>query len=254
VKFTRLTLAAALVAATFAANDASAQSDRRIPTRKGEEPLPTRTDTLIVRDTVRITDTVTVSRVDTVVRGGDVALPAVVTPLGRFYWGLDGGAAIPTSEMNISQNPGYTVGALLGWDAAQLPLGLRLDGGYTRFDDEDDFLCTGAGCSALDVNTPELWHASFDLKLRLPTTGTHLYGVGGVTWNRFRGVNFIDDTNNNELVFSSNDWTSKWGGNIGGGVNFGFGGANLFIESRVQAMTIANQTQTYVPIILGFTF
>ena len=61
MQVTRLTLAAALIAATFAAHAASAQSDRRIPTRKGEEPLPTRTDTLIVRDTVRITDTVTVS-------------------------------------------------------------------------------------------------------------------------------------------------------------------------------------------------
>jgi len=253
VKVTRLTIAAALIAATFAAN-ASAQSDRRIPTRKGEEPLPTRTDTLIVRDTVRITDTVTVSRVDTVVRGGDVALPAPVLPLGRFYWGLNGGAALPYSEMNVAQNPGYTVGALVGWDAAQLPLGLRLDGGYTRFDDEDDFLCTGTGCAALDIGTPELWHANFDLKLRVPTSGTHLYAVGGGSWNRFRGVTFIDDENNNSIAFASSDWSNKWGGNIGGGLNFGFGGANLFLEARVQAMTVANQTQTYVPIVLGLTF
>lgn len=254
MKVTRLTLAAALIAATFAANAASAQSDRRIPTRKGEEPLPTRTDTLVVRDTVRITDTVTVSRVDTVVRGGDVALPAVVTPLGKFYFGLNGGAALPYSEMNEAQNPGYTLGALVGWDAAQVPLGLRLDGGYTRFDDEDDFLCTGSGCTALDLGTPELFHANLDVKLRVPTSGSHLYAVAGGTWNRFRGITFIDDENNNSLAFASSDWSNKWGGNIGAGLNFGFGGAAMFLEARLQAMTVADQTQTYVPIVLGLTF
>src|SRR5215204_1079569 len=60
-------LAAALALASLAAGPAGAQSDRRIPTRKGDVRTPVRTDTVVVRDTVHYRDTIVV-RSDTVIR------------------------------------------------------------------------------------------------------------------------------------------------------------------------------------------
>lgn len=246
----------ALVAALALSSEALAQdpsSERRIPLRKGQEPVPVRTDTVVLRDTVRATDTVYVARTDTVVQTVEIA--PVVTPAGRFYWGLDAGAALPTQALNISHSPGYTVGALLGWDAARAPFGLRLDGGYTRLGEESEF-AGGTGEDPVDIGDPELLHVNIDAKLRLPIFGeapVQLYALGGATWNRFRGFTFIDDETD-EIGFRSDDWESRWGANFGGGLAFGFGRANLFLESRLQMMTIGGSRQNHVPIVLGITF
>lgn len=255
MQLNRLTTAAALAAFVTLAASASAQSDRRLPIGKGEPmPMPVRTDTVIMRDTLRITDTVRITRTDTVERHGEVALPPI-TPLGRFYWGVDGGAAIPNNNLNVAQNTGWTLGALLGWDAHVLPFGLRLDGGYTRFNSDDAFICSGITCSEFDLNAdPELWNLNINGKLHYPIRAAKLYATGGGTWNHYRGIAFADSDVNDEVVFFSNDWNSKWGWNAGGGVSFGFGGTSLFLEARYQSMSIGGQSQAHVPIVLGITF
>jgi opacity protein-like surface antigen len=252
-----LTSSALAVIATLSIADASfAQNDRRIPLRKGEMPAPARVDTVILRDTVRITDTVTVARVDTVIRGGDVGpiVEAPITPLGRFYAGLNAGAALPLEAMNIAQGPGFTVGGLLGWDANNIPLGLRVDGGFTRMQEESgpSAGCPGGTCPDID-GSPQMWHLNLDGKLRLPFQPLSLYAVGGATWNRYRGFTFVDD-DNDTIISSSSDWDSRWGYNVGGGLAFGFGKTQLFLEARYQSMTIGDSRQNHVPIVLGFTF
>lgn len=250
------TSALGLVAAlAFAADAGAQQSDRRIPVRKGETPMPARTDTVVVRDTVRLTDTVTVVRRDTVVQRVEVAPPP--SPFGRFYFGLQGGAAIPVSAMNIPHSPGFTAGALVGWDSWRAPLGLRLDAGYTRIGEEEAWAGAGAGEDPESIGDPELWHANLDAKLRVPfapTAPVQLYALGGVTWNRFRGFTFVDEDNNNQIVLQTDDWHDKIGGNLGAGLAFGFGGARLFLEGRFQTMNIANTTQNHIPVVLGITF
>lgn len=247
----------ALVATLSVAGDALAQSQRRIPLRKGEVTTPVRVDTVVVRDTVRVADTVAMVRTDTVVRGGEVSpVFAPVTPFGRFYAGLNAGAAVPLEAMNIAQGPGFTVGGLLGWDSYRTPLGLRLDGGYTRMqEDSESTGCPGGPCPDIQ-GSPELWHVNGDVKLRLPfmlESPVKLYAVGGATYNRYRGFTFVDD-DANLIISSTNRWSDKWGANVGGGIAFGFGTTNLFIESRYQTMKVGDSRQNHVPIVLGFTF
>ncbi|HYD51613.1 MAG TPA: hypothetical protein VEA99_03255 [Gemmatimonadaceae bacterium] len=257
------TSAFALLAALTISSEAFAQvrSDTRIPVRKGETPAPARTDTVVVRDTIRLTttDTVTVTRRDTVIQRVEVAPPP--TPFGRFYFGLQGGAALPIQAMNIPHSPGFTAGALLGWDSFRAPLGLRLDGGYTRIGEEEGWAGGLPGCGTDDecagIGDPELWHANIDAKLRIPFTAespARFYIVGGATYNRFRGFTFVDDDANNAIVLRTDDWHDKWGGNVGAGLQFGFGRANLFLEGRLQTMNIGNTTQNHVPIVLGLLF
>lgn len=254
------TTALAFVASLAFAGEAAAQtprSDRPIPVRKGETPMPARTDTVVMRDTVRMTDTVTIVRRDTVVQRVEVAPPP--SPFGRFYFGLQGGAAVPVAALNIPHSPGFTAGALLGWDSYRAPLGLRLDGGYTRMGEESAWAGggIGAGDDPNGIGDPELWHANLDAKLRIPFVAdapARFYLLGGVTYNRFRGFTFVDDDNNNAIVLRTDDWHDKVGGNFGAGVGFGFGGTSLFLEGRYQTMNIGNTTQSHVPIVLGITF
>jgi len=279
---TLVTAAAVVVAAATFSNDALAQqprSDRQIPLRKGEVPAP-RTDTIVVRDTLRMTmiDTVTVVRRDTVVQR--VQLPRNLGPFGRFYGGLNAGAAIPSNRLDDFQSTGWTLGLIAGWDSFRAPLGVRIDGGYSRFDNDDDvFVRDGVVFDDdffgddvfVDGRDPELWHANFNLKARVPwvsTSAWKFYAVGGATYNRFKNFLFtqdrddavldggviIDDEGDRLIALSLDDWHSKWGGNLGGGLEFGWGKANLYLEARWQTMNIANSTQNYVPIVLGITF
>ena len=252
----RTLVAAALL---LGASNAFAQvrSDTRIPVRKGEVVAP-RTDTVVVRDTIRLTtvDTVTVTRRDTVVQRVEVAPPP--TPFGRFYFGLDAGAAMPIQALNVPHSPGFTVGALAGWDSYRAPLGLRVDGGYTRFGEESAYAGGAPGCvECASVGDPELWHGNIDAKLRIPFVAespARFYLVGGATYNRFRGFTFVDQDQSNLVVLSTDDWHDKWGGNVGAGLSFGWGSTNLFLEGRFQTMNIANTTQNHIPIVLGITF
>jgi hypothetical protein len=244
-------LAAALVLASLAAaiDTAGAQSERRIPTRKGDVRTPVRTDTVVIRDTVRYRDTVVV-RSDTVIRE-----PMMVNPAGRFYWGLDGGLSFPTGDYGIAQNTGFTVGALVGWDAWAIPLGVRLDGGYTSFGDKDDALCPGGIVCPAD-RSPQLWHLNLDGKLRVPAlfdAPFRVYGVGGATFNYFGGSTFIDE-DDDVLVLSDDSWHSRWGWNLGGGIDFLFGSNRFFIESRYHSTSIEGAGASYVPLVIGITF
>lgn len=251
------TTALGFAAALAFAADAGAQSDRRIPVRKGENPTPARTDTVVVRDTIRMTDTVTVvrARTDTVVQR--VEVPPPPTPWGKFYAGLYGGAALPIQELTVPHEPGFIAGGIIGWDSWRAPLGLRLDAGYTRMGEDEDWAGAGPGEDPASVGDPELWHANLDAKLRLPfahTAPVHLYLLGGLTYNRFRGFTMVDGDNNNAIVISDDNWRDKIGGNLGAGLAFGFGGARLFLESRLQTMNIVGTVQNYVPVVLGITF
>jgi opacity protein-like surface antigen len=255
-----------LVALALTATDASAQ--RRgsgIPVRKGEVPQ-TRVDTVYRTsvDTVYRTrsDTVFRSRTDTVVQTREV-MPAPL-PLGRFYVAPYGGVVLPIQDLNTTHSPSWTAGLMLGWDGNQVPLGLRADVGYSAFGERSAYAC-GVPCvnpNGATVGPPQLLRGSLDAKLRIAGADWPIkpYLVGGVSYNRFRGFTFIDSDNpttsqpNGAVVSSTDDWHDKVGGNFGGGIAFGFGRNNLFIESRYETMNISNSVQNHVPIIIGITF
>ena len=152
------------------------------------------------------------------------------------------------------------------------PLGVRLDAGYNRFSNDDDFFFDDVGgfdCQAdfgddrFDCDSdPQMWYINFNGKLRYPFRwdhrGAHVYLTGGATWNRFRRFAFVDDDfrfgDRDFIVLATDDWNHKWGGNVGGGVSFGWGNTSVYLESRYQTMNIGNTTQSYVPLVLGITF
>jgi len=208
-------------------------------------------------------DTVTVTRVDTMSAAAPPApMPAILRQIGGFYFGLDGGAAVPSGNgLNTAQGTGWHVDVPLGWDPIGSPIGVRLAAGYSKFDMKNPFESFST--------TPQIFNADGDLKLRLPITSpiTHrfqLYALGGATYNRFKNV--VQFNNSTGLfavgdstvapggtTFADNAWHNAWGWNAGGGVQFGFGRTNLFVESRYIHFS-RNGDLNQVPIVVGLNW
>ncbi len=277
----KLHIASTVVLATLVvAGTASAQTDtttrtptstRRIPISKESAPgevVPMRVDTVTVyqHDTVTVYqhDTVTVTRVDTITPTvtTTAAMPAILRQIGGFYIGLDGGAAVPRGEgLNTAQSTGWHVDVPLGWDPIGSPIGVRFAAGYSHFDTKNPF----EGFST----TPQIFNADGDLKLRLPITSPitrrfQIYALGGATYNRFKNVVQFNNANGMFLVgdsvvapggvtFADNSWHNAWGWNAGGGVQFGFGRTNLFVESRYIHFS-RNGDLNQIPIVVGLNW
>jgi hypothetical protein len=281
----RVRIASSVVIASLAcAAVAAAQTDtartrpsstRRIPISK-EAPAPApapRVDTVTVyhTDTVATTrtDTVTVTRVDTVrASAGEVAavtMPTVLRRIGGFYIGVDGGAAVPSGTgLNTAQSTGWHLDVPFGWDPVGSPLGVRFAAGYSHFDTKNAFENTA-------FDNPQIWSGDADLKLHLPTVMAwnrrfSIYGIGGASYNRFKSlvqsgedglITVGDQTGSGVGIFpttADNSWHDAWGWNAGGGLEFGFGRTNLFVESRYVRFNRSGGNLSQVPVVVGLSW
>jgi len=262
----------------------SASSARRIPISKGETVAAPRVDTLVRVDTVTrvdtvvsapIHDTVTVFRtVDTTTQtaAGTLAPPMVVRRYSNgFYIGIGGGATMPTGGIRDAYDRGYNVSVPIGWDSQTGPLGLRLDLTYDQMHARSSLRATDNTPTAVGLTTvnPQIWSAMADLKLRLPFSGqfagatTGFYVIGGVGGHYLRNygstfavTNPSTNINDEGLQASSlNNNGSLWrfGANAGGGISFGLGSTELFVESRYVRIFTSAQRTNYVPIVVGLS-
>lgn len=255
--------AAARRAAARRAAAARARSERAIPTT-GKEPVPvqtvTRVDTVyqMRSDTVyrMRTDTVTVSRVDTVTVQQPPVYPTV--RMGGFYWGLGGGLTAPRQDLNTTFEPGFNITGMLGWDPIGSPFGVRLDVAYDQFSERSQWAALAAD--------PSIISAHLNGKLRFPLYGvetggrTELYAVGGGSYYYHKNLLYGPDGATTPAQISCGDdpgragcdeWSDDFGWNIGGGVGFGFGPSNVFVEARWMGL---GSDRSFVPIIIGITF
>jgi hypothetical protein len=262
---------------TLGASVASAQakSQKRIPITKespGEVAHDTvtvyRTDTLRTEprvDTIRVTQTNTVTRVDTVVQN----VPMVAKHIGGLYLGLGAGPNLPFGAIRTVNNPGAMGQVNLGWQSLNMPLGVRLDGSYTQCSDHADYDYLGPKADMMLGNA--------DLRLNLPVFNHFLgssvimtpYVIGGGSYLRYRELRMKLEEGQtggvgpqNAVIAGSNgitnsDWHDSWGWNLGGGLAFHAGRKEIFVESRAIHFTRdANRygTSWSVPITFGINF
>ena len=261
----------------------SATSVRRIPITKGETAM--RVDTLVRVDTVTVSrvdtvasapihDTVTVTVVDTVksAAGEVVAPPVVVRRYSNgFYFGIGGGATMPTGIIRDAYSTGYNVSVPMGWDSQTGPFGLRLDLTYDQMHARSSFRSSDDPLNAVALTSvnPQIWSAMADLKLRLPFSGqfagatTGFYAIGGVGAHYLRnygstfgvtnpGTNITDENTSASLGDNGSLW--RFGANAGGGISFGLGKTELFVESRYVRMFTSHERTNYVPVVVGLSF
>ena len=248
--------AAARRAAARRAAAARARSERAIPTTGKEVPVQTvtRVDTVyqVRSDTVyrMRTDTVTVSRIDTVQVQQPPVYPTV--RMGGFYAGLGGGLSAPRQQFNTIFEPGFNITGMLGWDPIGSPFGFRLDAEYDQFSERSQF----AGLAA----DPSIFAVNLDGKLRFPLYGVetggraNLYAIGGGSFFYHRNTLYAPSGTPccaGVNMETADRWESDFGWNLGGGVGFGFGPSDLFVEARWMQI---KGGRSFVPIIVGLTF
>jgi hypothetical protein len=191
-----------------------------------------------------------------------------------FYIGLGAGEGIPVQTLRDGYDPGLSVSVPIGWDSQTGPFGIRGNFGYTRLDSRKTFRNTGAttgvgfgssGSAFVASSDPQIWSALADLKLRFPFSGHYdgarsgLYVVGGGGVNYFRNYNTTfaltnPEFNNGTSVTATSESMTRMALNAGGGLTWGLGMTEVFLESRYVTTFTEGRRASYVPVILGLTF
>lgn len=195
------------------------------------------------------------ARRDSIARADSIAaaeaLARRLRQIGGFYWGLAAGVATPTSGLDVAEKKNLALDLPFGWDPIGSPLGIRFDLGYNMLSAQNEFW---------NVSEPpraQIMHGSADLKLRLPVVQRYMkrasvYGVAGGTYFRYKDLYLADNSGNR--VLPTDSWTGKAGWNAGGGVQFGWGRSNVFVEARYMRFSNGGVSAGHVPIVLGLTW
>jgi len=262
------TTALALAALTLMAATAEAQRPRRRPTSSTripvskDVPVTPRVDTVYQTrvDTVFRTtrDTVMMTRYDTV--NTTTTVPMTFHRVGGPYFGLGGGLNPTMGHLDNTAASGWAGVAMIGWDQVNGPLGLRIDFTENQFVSNDWAIRT-AGFPR--TGNPEIQTLGGDVKLNLPINPTtlnnvKLYGLGGITWNRYRNIPQLSGQAATAVPGTS-DFQSKIGWQAGAGMQFGIGSRSaIFLEGRYVRFTAENNKGwgnfAYVPLTVGFNW
>jgi opacity protein-like surface antigen len=152
--------------------------------------------------------------------------------------GVSGGLAVPTGDFGDLSSSGYNISAHVGFQPATLPVGVRIEGMYNRFDVKDDLGGEGhTNILALTGNAV--------LAARPATEGSvRPYAIGGV------GVYNVKFSAPN--VSSESD--TKFGLNVGAGIELPLSGISAFLEARYHHVFGDGGSIGMIPIVVGIKF
>ena len=156
---------------------------------------------------------------------------------------VSGGLSVPMSDLSDNVNSGYNINLGLAFGAPIIPVGARIEGGFSSFDGKGG-LPGGIGSGT----TTRIASATANAVLNLGPTGAAPYLIGGLgIYNR----RFSSDAS------GASDSRTTAGVNIGGGIRFPLGGISTFLEARYHVM-LGNQNEgtnlQFIPISFGVQF
>ena len=157
----------------------------------------------------------------------------------RPTFGVSGGIAFPTGNFGDGFKSGYDVAAHLGFQPATLPVGLRIEGMYNRFDLK--------GSNQFDVHTNLLaLTGNAVLAPKSSTEGSlRPYGIGGI------GVYNVK-TSAKDAGDAGSD--TKFGLNVGAGLELPLSGISTFVEARYHHVFGDGGSLGFIPVVVGVKF
>jgi opacity protein-like surface antigen len=179
-----------------------------------------------------------------------------------FYIGVAGGTSMPQRAIRNGYTGGWNTTVPFGWDASDLPLGIRADFAFDRLHGTQ---VRDAGYAVIaSSGDVSIWSLNLDGKLRFRAPGapgrTHLYVLGGVGAHKVTdgiyGTSGVDA--GRSLGFNSAKTNFGW--NVGGGLSAQWGPTELFIESRFFQIKTnmayhmnggVGTYASYTPIVIG---
>ena len=235
-------------------------SSQRIPISKEApgEVVTVRVDTVYVtrHDTV----TNTILRIDTVTvtPPQPVVLPTIKGP---FYWAVFGGSTWPWGNIDRIYTNGFHAGGALGLESQNSPIGFRVDGAVSQLGKEQGF----TNAAQQGSGTSLMMHLAADLKAKaLMFRGWSFYGIGGLQANRYKRIALAAETGDSDCNFTirgdcfsnanNTSWKTKWGWNVGTGVDFHIGSQDMFLEARYVAVQAAGARSFYIPMSIGVRY
>lgn len=159
----------------------------------------------------------------------------VVTPKS-VQFGVAAGAAIPSGDLSQDVTTGFTGTAILGFQPTMIPLGVRVEGSYSRMN------AKGGGGNA------HFTSVTGNLLYKFPSTTISPYVIGGAGWYQ------IGLTATGFGTLSEN----HFGWNAGAGISMPLSGFETFVEARYhRVLTDSNTLQgtfAFIPITFGVMF
>jgi opacity protein-like surface antigen len=161
------------------------------------------------------------------------------TGTGSMGFSIFGGGAFPTGDLGEGLNLGFRLGGGLALRSINFPLGLNVNLAYDRFGGDDDIAGTDLSSESLGI-----WSGSADVVWQFPTDPAASFRPfldGGVGLYRIGG-------------YAGGDSQTKFGFQIGGGVDLPLGGLATFVEAKYVSMFTEGKNSNFIPIVIGLRF
>ena len=141
---------------------------------------------------------------------------------------IAGGPSFATGDFGDLLDMGYHAQVGAGFSLPMLPIGIRADGAWNRFDIENT-----------DENV-RILSGTLNAVVNLPTPGITPYLIGGV--GLYNGKNS-----------GGGDSVTDFGVNVGAGVRVGLPGLSVFGEARLHNVFGDPDTYRFVPVSIGIS-
>ena len=153
-----------------------------------------------------------------------------------LHFGVEGGISNPQGDTRDSFDDGWHGGALAVWNFPVLPVGIRVDGSYHKFDGRNP----AAGNAEVLAGTADVV-VGFRAILLKP------YFVGGVGYYR---LDFSDAS----FPSSFRGKQNETGWNAGAGVSISLRKIDLIVEARYHSVSTDADRFEFVPVSVGLVF
>jgi len=180
------------------------------------------------------------------------------------HFAIEGGFTATAGSTGDNLNDGGNIGVGISFfPSRSLPVGLRIDGSWSRFDASHAFFDTSTGSYLHGHENIYGGDADLQFNLAHPSSRYQFYLLGGAGWYREqsvldqfgRGCGFYNcgPVFGGEQSSTTTGWRSSWNAGFGG--EFAMpGGTSFFVEARYQRIASSDNDMQLVPIRFGIRF
>jgi hypothetical protein len=162
--------------------------------------------------------------------------PSVASAQAIAMLGLSAGAAVPMGKLSDTHSTGFNTMVSLGFGGGEeIPVSLRFDGAYTKFN--------GSTTNGTTVDGLRIWSGNVNAIVTIAggeVLRPYVLGGGGVFNIKSKAANAASNTD--------------FGFTGGVGVGLDLSGFNTFAEARIHHIFTANGATRYAPIVFGILF